>query len=74
MMEFPFKKGTRVRMTEYGLDRYSESENNPKNVIGEVIGDDGVGWVYVNWGNKGHNSYEEGTIEPVRRVFHMENK
>ncbi len=73
-MMWPFKKGTRVRMTEYGLERYGESKDNPKNVIGEVGHYDGAGWVGVMWDNGGFNSYEEDTIEPVRRVFHMENK
>ncbi len=69
-MKWPFKEGTKVRMTEYGFERFKEGDSNPRGLTGVVISPGR--WCVVEWTNGRFNSYVEGTISPVQAK--LENK
>ncbi len=69
-MKWPLKAGTKVRMTDYGFERFKEGESNPRGLVGVVVVSGR--WCVVNWPNGAINSYVEGTIAPIQ--VKLENK
>ncbi len=73
MMKWPFPKGTRVQISEYGTRKYTVGNTNPVGLIGKVVGvADSGRWVKVEWPNGHRNSYEENTLKAA--ALKLENK
>ncbi len=71
-MKWPYKKGTRVKMSISGHSFYGSGEWNPVGLWGTVTYTSESGITEVKWDNGRSNLYRKGTLEP--KPISLENK